>query len=102
MAEAELSKIVGLIMENPELIEKIKNLMSEGDKKDYDEIEPVSQTEVKVAEPEPEKKHRSDTSEAKRRHELLCALKPYVSKDRQRAIDTMLSFSDVLQVFKEK
>jgi hypothetical protein len=42
------------------------------------------------------------TGERSRRRELLCALKPYVSEQRGRAIDSMMSIADILDVMRTK
>lgn len=112
----DISKIIGLIMENPDIIEKIKNLAS-GDnssqESDGEQIEiqaPKSEnTEItadaKSAAPESTAEVSATykrQADKKRRSELLCALKPYVSKERSRAIDTMLSVIEVLDIMKER
>lgn len=103
MAETDLSKIVNLIMQNPELIEQIKKL-SEGNEEESVEA-PV--TEERTAAPPPVEKEVSASTEIRddgkiRRRELLSALKPYVSKERGRAIDSMMSIADVLDVMRSK
>ena len=109
----DLSKIVGLIMENPELIAQIKNLsgivsdVPEDKNADADtektEAPKISDT-AKAAESVSTSAPTYDEGlhSKKRRRELLCALKPFVSKSRSSAIDTMLTLSDVLDVIKER
>ena len=107
---ADLSKILGIIMENPEIIEKIKQMASGNEK-----TEATSATEEAIADQppktEPATASPSEASEAsaatrgrdkKRRHDLLCAIKPYVSAERSRAIDTMLSVVEVLEIMKAR
>ena len=36
------------------------------------------------------------------RSQLLCALKPYVSKERAGAIDSMISIAEILEVMKAR
>ena len=103
MAETDLSKIVNLIMQNPELIEQIKKL-SEGSEAQNVENPVTEETE---ATPPPVEKEVNTSAEIKdngkiRRRELLSALKPYVSKERGRAIDSMISIADVLDVMRSK
>jgi len=107
MAEnQDLSKIIGIIMENPDLIARIKSLA------DNTEVSADS-SEIKEAlteSSENKSKTDDDVSAAsvtyskaqskKRRRELLSALKPYVRSERAKAIDTMLSVIDVLDVMK--
>ncbi len=109
MAETDLSKIVNLIMENPKLIEEIKNLGAE--RNEAEKAAPVIQ-DITVAETETaveaERKVTyesvsSDTSANHiRRKDLLLALKPYVSEERGRAIDSMMSIADILDMMRSK
>ena len=101
MAEADLSKIVGLIMENPEIIEKIKELNSKND----------TGSEIKESENEKEEKETTvedtpiiapESSKRTKRKELLNALKAYVSEERGRAIESMLSIADILDLMKTR
>lgn len=90
MAEADLSKIVSLIMENPSLIEQISNLAKQGEDNSH-EAEPVEETPVS-AEPKlnsPKKLHRT---------QLIGAMKPYLSPERRKAVETMLSIMDILDI----
>ncbi len=99
----DISKVVNLIMENPELIASIKSILgkekaeaaesndeSEAAEKEAKEAEVIAT----VAEPEP----KTDTRG--RRNALLRALKPYVSGERAKAIDTMMSLADVMDIIK--
>ena len=103
----DISKIIGIIMENPDLIERIKSLASENSESDTPSAAEAEQTPVINTSAEP----KSTSSEGatytraqskKRRRELLSALKPYVKDERARAIDTMLSVIDVIDVMKER
>ena len=99
MAEADISKIVGLIMQNPSLIEQIKNLAdSSGEPK----TEPLEASAEEVVEDSPAA-HTAETVVTKsRRRELLSALKPYLSEERSHAIDAMMSISDILDMVKTR
>ena len=96
----DLSKIVGLIMENPELIEEIANLA----KKSEDEEALAKNSDLAVERTEkPEKEASGAPRDAKeRRARLLCALKPYVSEGRAKAIDSMITISEMLEVMKAR
>lgn len=99
MAEPDLSRIVNLIMENPKLIEEIKNLGAKDEEaKEAEEAAP--REEEKSAESVPTVSGES-ISRA-RRKDLLCALKPYVSEERGRAIDSMMSIADILDMMRSK
>ena len=101
----DLSKVISTIIQNPELMSMIKGMSQKIDTEEAKEAsakpqEPVDTEDEALAE-EVTARPESDLSvKRKRRHDLLCAIKPYVSKSRSRAIDTMLSLSDVLEVIK--
>ncbi len=109
MAETDLSKIVNLIMENPKLIEEIKNLSTE--KAETDNPQPNKEEPQEL-----NNKSESITAPAVtyensigqggtnriRRKDLLLALKPYVSEERGRAIDSMMSIADILEMMRSK
>ena len=105
MAEADLSKIVGMIMDNPDLIEQIKR-MSQNEE---------STEEKAVSDTDPNPKDTRESSEGvdtyeqpqqnnsrTRRKDLLYALKSYVSEERGKAIDTMMSIADILDMMRQK
>lgn len=102
MAEADLSKIVGLIMENPKLIEEIKGLTAKSENEESGETASRSEAEpeIKIEEASAEKDKGSD--KRMRRKELLHALKAYVSEERGRAIESMLSIADILDMMKTR
>ena len=113
----DISKIIGLIMENPDIIEKIRTLSDESQnskepsteaiKKNNDEIEhnesitESSENTSVTASASTENIAKSAAGrDKKRRAALLCALKPYLSSERSRAIDTMLSVIEVIDIMK--
>ena len=101
MAEADLSKIVGLIMENPEIIEKIKELSSKSEAaSDSKESAPENKSSEAVSEQPPIS--TAVSSKRAKRKELLYALKSYVSEERGRAIESMLSIADILDLMKTR
>lgn len=91
----DLSKIVNLIMENPTLINEISALAQGEKKQSAEEKEPeptpIPEGEVTASVPE----NRS-VSRHERRTDLLNAMKPYLSDERSKTIDTMLSIVGVL------
>ena len=110
---ADISKIIGIIMENPDIIEKIKSLASTNENgKATEEASAISNESTQRTLTEAIENNTEQLNEAstvkptvntkKRRHDLLCAIKPYVSKERGRAIDTMLSVIDVLDIMKAR
>lgn len=102
----DISKIIGIIMENPDIIEKIKSIAEKNDtaiasSKENTAAAPV----IAESKTDTEEKKSSDSTYdknavKKRRHELLSALKPYVRSERAKAIDTMLSVIDVIDIMK--
>ena len=94
MAETDLSKIVGLIMDNPELVMKIKELANKDEKDDKTDVSteetPLMSTSIPTS-------SESDLLPKKtRRTALLHALKPYLSEKRGRAIESMITVLDVI------
>ena len=89
----DLSKLVGLIMEDPELIEKISALAKSEEKNGgvSKKEAPVLATPTAV----------SSTKESNRAR-LMSAIKPYLSESRARAVDTILSVSEVFGMIKGK
>lgn len=98
MADSDLSRIVNLIMENPALIEEIKGLASggAGSEKAEEQKDPPAPIEERE-----DAQIEADLPKVRRR-ELLCALKPYVSEKRSRAIDSMLTIVEILDVMRSK
>ncbi len=100
MEGTDISRLVSLIMDNPELVASIKKLASntepEGGKKDdvKQDIESADAVSEVFAKTEPTYKHNG----GKKRNDLLCAIKPYVSEKRAGAIDTMLSVFDIIEL----
>ncbi len=107
----DISKIISLIMENPKLIEEIASLAKGGSEAPNEAEEPLSREDKSVSE-EPKEEHelkesvpssaliRERRHGTKNRSQLLGALKPYVSRERAQAIDSMLSIVEILDVMK--
>lgn len=92
----DISRIVSVLMENPELIEQISALVNE---------KPEETSQETVEEPKAEVEASavpvSEDLRGRREH-LLSALKPYLSDERQRAIDSMMTFADILAAVRRK
>ena len=105
MQEApDLSKIVSIIMQNPELISQISSLMKSDDEGGE---APIKIEEKKEENTAPETSVSSPVSQPhsqnkRRRKELLSAMKPYLSEHRQSAIDSMSSILDIIDVMARK
>lgn len=103
----DISKIIGIIMENPDIIARIKGLL---DKQDASDIKTEQAAAIKADDGQNEGQSEpaaTETNDAylksqskKKRRELLSALKPYVKSERAQAIDTMLSVIDVITTIK--
>lgn len=105
----DISRIMELIAEHPEIIASIKSI-AEGtgavennrteppeDKTDAKETEGSAVTVS--AEPEITDAVKGNGGHReKKRHDLLCAIKPYVSAHRGTAIDTVLSLLDIINL----
>ena len=92
MAELELNKIIGMIMENPELVEKIKSMSKEADMTEKKDDEKADNVVVSDKLPSPRRS---------KRNELLRALESFLSEDRRRSIETMITIADVLDTVKK-
>lgn len=100
----DIGKVIGLIMENPELVEQISSLAKQipaSKDETEEEIEIKSDTSQENTDTVTTNLPTYPAPQAKtNRAQLLCALKPYVSKDRARAIDSMISIADILDMMK--
>ena len=101
----DVSKVISVIMENPKLIEEISRLSQGADSTgsqstvSSEKEDPTSlREEISAAVPTSnETAHRKS-----RRNELLCALKPYLNGERAKAIDSMMTIADILEVVKAR
>ena len=103
----DLSKIVSTIMENPALIEQISSLMKQ--KSDSAPLEvsdsTIESTEAITVSTESEASlFRSEGikggSRASRRHELIRAMKPYLSETRCKTVDTAIAIADIVDMIR--
>ena len=94
----DISRIISVLMENPELIEQISALVSETPKEEPKEVEEITAEEVAS----PVSATPIYQNIRGRREQLLSALKPYLSDERQRAIDSMMTFADILDAVRRK
>ena len=96
MAETpDLSKIVNLIMENPALIEQISSLArSSGEEVDTEAVAVETEGTAEAA-PVAALPKRSA-----RRHELIGAMKPYLSEKRSKTVDSVMAIADILDLMR--
>ena len=102
----DVGKVIGLIMENPQLIEQISNLTRQkNDDTKADEAEKIVTNEENVSRtieaPVPPT-YSAPSPQRSNRAQLLGALKPYVSHERAKAIDSMISIADILEMMKSR
>lgn len=97
--DGDLSKIISVIMENPDIIDKIKSLSKSGDEPSVATESP--QKELGSAESTPVATYKESEPKLRRR-ELLYALKPYLSSERAKAIDSMLSIGEIIEIARKK
>ena len=102
----DIGRVVGLIMENPALIEQIANLAKTSEsapKKEEEDSEAVSkQVEETAVEVSAEPTYSQSSRGVQDRARLFGALKPYVSKERAKAIDSMLTIAEILDMMKAR
>ena len=95
MAELELNKIVGMIMENPELVAKIK-AMGESARENEDAAKDSAEESAKTSAPP------TFTLRHSKRNELLRSLESFLSDERKKSLETMMTIADVLDSVKRK
>ena len=101
----DVSKVISVIMENPKLIEEISALVNskEASGGTVEESIPEKPPELKEeAPPESLPTYAPVGYGRSNRAQLLGALKPYVSKERAKAIDSMLSIADILDMMRAR
>ena len=96
----DLAGIVNLIMQNPALIEQIAALAKP--KSDESPSEPTVNEKVETVDEAAINPSQASTAMRSHRHELLSAMKPYLSDNRRVAIDSMSSILDVIDVMMKK
>ena len=103
----DLSKIIGLIMENPDLIARIQGLAN-GEATTSNEAKETAVSNGAVDETSVTIEEKSAPANAdyygprERRSKLLYAMKPYLSTERAKAIDSMLSVAEILDMMRSK
>ncbi|MBQ9084523.1 MAG: hypothetical protein IJY24_02595 [Clostridia bacterium] len=90
----DISKVVSMLMQNPEIIASIGAMLSKGKTDEPSKEEPKEDVEISVTPSEPNVRRKSN------RAALLGALKPYLRESRAGAIDSMISILDVLEIMR--
>lgn len=99
----DISRVINLIMENPELIAGIKSMLASdtGEASESVSEQEGEDTSTVSALPEETQLQKEPDGGRGRRNALLKALKPYVSGGRAKAIDTMMSLADVMEIIRK-
>ena len=97
MAEADLSKVISLIMENPAIVEQIRNMVEASEKKETNE----EREAPKKATPTALSQNTYTESHTSKRNERLRAISPYLSEERGKAIETMITIADIITAAKK-
>lgn len=92
----DVGKVISVLMENPSLIAEISNLV----KKEEPSEPTETTTEVKPEISAPASV--SIPSAKSNRTQLLGALKPYLSEPRAKAIDSMMTIADIIDMMKAR
>ena len=97
----DLSLVISVLMENPDVLEKISSLL-----KGNSEAQTAAPTvsEQKEASADTASTYESPIPDAKRsrRAQLLGALKPYVKRERAAAIDSVIAIADIMDMMRRK
>ena len=96
----DIAKVVSLIMENPRLIEEISAMAKKEATPEEPPPKEIEAPDERTAEPAAHQVASSVAPSGRNRSRLLGALKPYVSKDRAQAIDSMLTIVEILDAMK--
>ena len=105
----DISRVISLIMENPQLIEQITAL-AKGDAEKVDESDSKSDLPTKDEHVDKVEESVKGSAEPtypggmgnKNRTRLLSAFKPYLSGQRAKAVDSMITIADILDVMKSR
>lgn len=100
----DLSRVVNLIMQNPELISKISELASTGssEQTESEEAAPPLPDATSPEQSEPVSAPVHEESKHERRSRLLSAMKPYLSAERSRTVDTMLTVIEMVDSIRRR
>ena len=93
----DLSRIVSLILQNPDLIKQIEALAGQEEKNEEANppMEAEAQTEPKAVAASAQTR---GNDKRQKRAQLLTALRPYVSEKRGKTIDSLLGMVDLIDL----
>ena len=97
MDDKDIERLARLIKEDPRLLNEIREITEKEDEKAHLENEPEnfkkSDEIINAFLPKQDEKRR-------RRGELLQAMKPYLSSERQKAIESMITIADLVDIMR--
>ena len=93
----DLSRIVSLIMQNPELIRQIEDLAKQ-DKEIPETEQNLQPLQKEETESVPTVALPMQDSKREKRTRLLSALRPYVSEKRSKTLDTLIGAMDLFDI----
>ena len=94
----DISRVISVIMENPEIIEKISALMN-SEKREAappPQNEPPTESETQAV----SAAVAQNSPGSSKRTRLLTALKPYVKSKRAEAIDSVIAIADIIDMMR--
>lgn len=96
----ELSRIVSLIMQNPELIKQIEALAKSDGGEDSAQAQPLPEKSTEEAAPVSAAAFSPSggVERRQRRTQLLSALRPFVSERRGKTLDTLMGALDLFDM----
>lgn len=110
-SQIDLSKVISVITENPDLIMKISSLLGKGGESNGENDREKPDNEEDSTEAENSKAEETvnisseittETAEPKNRQNLLSAFRPYLSEGRARALDSVLTIANVFEKIRGK
>lgn len=95
MAELELNKIIGMIMENPELVEKIKAMGTAASAANSENTEDVtSRSDISNIQAPPPPRPK--------KYEILRSIESFLSEERKRKLETIMTLADAFDSVRRK
>jgi hypothetical protein len=94
----DLSRIVSLIMQNPDLIHQIENLAKQDANTKEEDTMDTKAPIPEAAESTQAAAVAQSTGSREKRMRLLSALRPYVSEKRSKTLDTLIGAMDIFDL----
>ena len=105
----DVSKVISILMENPGILEEISSLIKKREASDARDAEnkeesapPPAEVQISAEPVVAEERSQPRPRASNRRSELIGALKPYLSSERAKAIDSMMTIADIFDMMKAR